>query len=219
MFSDATAFLSDLADHNNKEWFESNRKRYEAAVKAPAQRFVTLMAPRLARMSPELLAIPSGAGSSVSRINRDTRFSADKSPYKDYLGIHFAHRSGKDAPGLHLHVSASDAGVGVGVWALEPPALLRVRDRIVDPQGGWAAVRRDLDIGSCRFIGDNLKRVPKGYPEDHPFADDLKRKTFGATLPVDLSLPEAALLDSVEGSFRRSWPLMQFLCDALGLPL
>src|SRR5690349_3930735 len=113
MFGAALEFLGDLAEHNDKAWFDAHRDRYERAIKEPAIAFVEAMAPRIERLSPRLRAIAKGAGSSISRMNRDTRFSADKSPYKDWVGMHFAHERGKEAPGLHLHLSREDCGVGV----------------------------------------------------------------------------------------------------------
>lgn len=212
-------FLDDLSRNNSKPWFEAHRDRYERDLREPAVAFVEAMAPRLARLSPHLRAVAKGTGSSISRIHRDTRFSADKSPYKDWLGMHFVHESGKEAPGLHLHVSRADCGVGLGVWMLDPPSLAKVRDRIAAADGGWGKARAALDRGGFRFIGDSLKKVPKGYPPEHPHAEDLKRKTFGAGRPVDPKLPLPALCDQVESSWRAGWPLMTFLCAALDLDL
>jgi uncharacterized protein (DUF2461 family) len=173
MFGPALAFLDDLQAHNDKPWFDANRQRYEREVRDPAVAFVEAMAPRLARLSPHLRAIAKGAGSAISRMNRDTRFSADKSPYEDWIGFHFSHDAGKEAPGCHLHLSRADTGVGIG----------------------------------------------KEFPADHPFGEDLRRKTFGAGRPVDPTLPLPALCAAVEAGFRDGWPLMVFLCDSLALSL
>lgn len=218
MFAPTVRFLADLAAHNDKAWFEANRARFDADVKAPAVRFVETMAPRLARRTPHLAAVAGGAGSSISRIHRDTRFSADKSPYKDWLGVHFFHTAGKEAPGLHLRVSPDGAAVGVGVWQLEPAALAAVRARVADVDA-WPPVRAALDAGGFSFIGASLKRVPRGFPPDHPAAEDLRRQTFGAGAPVDPALPDDAFADAVEAAWDRGWPLLAFLCDALDQPL
>ncbi len=218
MFGPALSFLDDLAQNNNKTWFDANRTRYDRDVRDPALELVTALAPRLARLSPYLRAVAGGTGSSVSRIHRDTRFSSDKSPYKDWVGMHFTHKSGKDAPGLHLHISRSDCGVGLGVWMLEPAPLAAVRTRIAEDIE-WGGVRKALDGGGFRWIGDSLKRVPKGFPPEHPFADDLCRKTYGAGRPVDVTLPAGKLADAVADGWRVGWPLMAFLCKAMGVPL
>ncbi len=218
MFAPALTFLDELAQNNNKPWFEANRKRYERDVKEPAVALVTALAPRLAALSPHLRAVATGTGSSVSRIHRDTRFSTDKSPYKNYVGMHFTHSAGKEAPGLHLHISRGDCGVGLGVWMLEPPELLKVRTRISEGRD-WAGVRAALDASGFRFIGEALKRVPRGFPADHPHAAHLCRKTFGVGRSVDVTLPQDQLVDAVTAAWRAGWPLMQFTCAALGVPL
>lgn len=219
MLGPALAFLEDLDANNDKAWFDANRDRYERDLRAPAIALVEALAPKIEALSPHLRAVASGKGSSIGRINRDTRFSANKAPYKDYLGIHFAHASGKEGPGLHLHISPRDTGVGAGVWMLEPPQLARVRDRIAAVDGGWGPVRAGLDRGGFRFIGESLARVPKGFPADHPHGEDLKRKTFGAGRPVDPRLPLPKLVAAIDASFREAMPLMGFLCEALDLPL
>jgi uncharacterized protein (TIGR02453 family) len=218
VFGPALAFLDDLQANNNREWFTANKARYERDVRDPALQFVRDFAPRLAAISGEFRAVAGGTGSSLSRMNRDTRFSADKSPYKDWVGLHFSHQSGKDAPGFHVHLSKDDCGVGLGCWMLEPDQLQRVRERIAAADGGWAEVRTALDGGGFRFIGEALKRVPKGFPPDHPYGEDLKRKTFGAGRPFDPRLAPDALADAVEAAFREGFPLVRFLCGAMGLP-
>lgn len=218
MFTDAVAFLVDLKEHNEKAWFEAHRDRYDAAIKEPAQRFVEGIAPRLRAISPHFTAIATGRGSSISRMNRDTRFSADKAPYKDWVGFHFSHESGKEAPGFYLHLAPHDCGVGVGVWMLEPPKLKQVREAVAEPASGWGTVRAGLDRDGFGFLGESLVRVPRPWPADHPHAEDLRRKTFAAGRPIDPALPEERLLEVVEAGFRAGLPLVRFLCAALDLP-
>lgn len=220
MFAKTLKFLDDLQKHNDKVWFEAHRERYERDVKGPSVAFVEMFAPRLAAMSPHLQAVATGRGSSISRIHRDTRFSSDKSPYKDWIGFHFTHGVRKGGPGLHLHVSRDRSGVGVGVWQLEPPDLKRVRDAIVDKRRGWGKVRERLDeLGFESIGGEPLKNVPKGYPPDHPFAEDLKRKSCAAGRSIDVTIDPEELVDQVEAAFYDAWPLMKFLCATMDLPL
>ena len=220
MFAKSLKFLDDLQKHNDKVWFDAHRERYERDVKGPSVAFVEMFAPRLAAMSPHLQAIASGKGSSISRIFRDTRFSSNKDPYKDWLGFHFTHGSRKNGPGLHLHVSRADSGVGVGVWMLEPADLKAVRDAMLDKKRGWGKVRSALDEHGFHFIGgEPLKNVPKGYPPDYPFAEDLKRKNSAAGRSIDVTLDPEELVDQVEAAFYDGWPLMKFLCATMDLPL
>src|SRR6185369_3813459 len=101
----AFAFLRELRDHNDREWFAANKQRYEKVVRDPALQFIAGFGPRLHKISPHLVADPRPVGGSMFRIYRDTRFSRDKSPYKTHLGIHFFHEKAKAAasvPGFYL---------------------------------------------------------------------------------------------------------------------
>ena len=99
-------FLRELSQHNDREWFAANKPRFEREVKAPLLAFVEALAPHLARIDPQA----SCDARSVFRIYRDTRFSADKSPYKTHIGAHFRHSLGGDVhtPGFYLHLEPGD---------------------------------------------------------------------------------------------------------------
>ena len=131
------AYLRDLKRHNRREWFLENKARYEKAVKDPALRFIADFEPHLRKVSPEFLAIPKAVGGSLFRIQRDVRFSKDKSPYKTHVGIRFLHRDAKNvhAPIFYLHLDPAGSFAGVGVWHPEPPTLEAIRQAIVnDPK-------------------------------------------------------------------------------------
>src|SRR5215211_7103516 len=104
------AFLADLREHNDREWFAANRDRYEDDLVEPALAFVDTFAPRLAKISPHFRADARPSGGSLFRIYRDTRFSKDKTPYKTSVGIHFRHEraKGADAPGYYLHIGPGE---------------------------------------------------------------------------------------------------------------
>ena len=156
------------------------------------------------------------------RIYRDTRFSADKSPYKTHAGVHFRHAAGKDAhaPGFYVHLAPEGLYFGGGVWRPASPQLARIRDFIVDNARSWsrvagaAAVKRAGGIG-----GDSLQRPPRGYDPGHPHVEHLKRKSHYVMVeaPVEDAL-QAGFVDQVEAAFRSAAPLNRFLCAALGLP-
>ncbi|MBU0741520.1 DUF2461 domain-containing protein [bacterium] len=215
------AFLSDLERNNRREWFQSQKSRYEMTVKEPALGFVADFAPRLARISPHFEADPRPVGGSLFRIYRDTRFSRDKTPYKTHVGIQFRHARGKSvhAPGFYLHVDPYRPFAGLGVWHPDGPTLASIRDAIVADPDGWRkaahgkALRRVWDV-----TGDTLKRPPRGYPQDHPFVEDLKLKDFtaiAALTPDDLTAPDFAR--DLAALFRKGAPLMGFLCRAVGV--
>jgi uncharacterized protein (TIGR02453 family) len=170
-------FLRDLRANNEREWFQSNKHRYEAEVKEPMLRFIADFGDRLGTISRNFEADPRPVGGSLFRIYRDTRFSKDKTPYKTAAAAHFPHREGgKDvhAPGFYLHLEPGNCMGGGGLWHPDAAALKKVRDRIVNRPEEW---KRVLDLG-IPIEGDMLKRPPSGYRSDHPFIEDLKRKDF-----------------------------------------
>lgn len=216
------AFLRDLAENNDRDWFAANRSRYDADVKEPAQRFILAIGEELDRISPHLRADPRPVGGSLFRIHRDVRFSRDKSPYKTHTGIQLRHSLGKDAhaPGLYLHIEPRSCFVGMGTWRPGGPALKRIRAALVDHPEEWIratrspAFRERLELG-----GDSLKRGPRGFDPEHPLADDLKRKDFVAVCSVPQSFfTEGDLVEGTLDLAERGRPLMTFLCKALEVP-
>ncbi|MEJ2538874.1 MAG: DUF2461 domain-containing protein [Gemmatimonadota bacterium] len=215
-------FLNDLAEHNDRAWFDENRDRYEAHVKEPAQRFILAMGAGLDRVSPHLRADPRPVGGSLFRIYRDIRFSKDKRPFKTHTGIQFRHHRGRDAhaPGVYLHIDPRSCFLGLGVWRPPGPALKKIRTALVEDPEAW----RDA-TGSPEFAetfelgGESLSRGPRGFDMSHPLAVDLKRKDFVATRPVPQSFVTGA--DVVEDTLalaERGVPFMTFLCRALEVP-
>jgi uncharacterized protein (TIGR02453 family) len=135
---DTFRFLRALARHNEREWFEANRERYERAVREPCLRLIADLQQPLAAISPVLVANPKKVGGSLFRIHRDVRFAADKRPYKTHAGLWFYHAATKatpragegtvdrgqlDAPGLYLHVEPGGCFTGGGLWHPQPATL------------------------------------------------------------------------------------------------
>src|SRR5512139_2618278 len=144
MFTQNTfRFLDELAAHNNKTWFEANRKNYELLVREPALDFIGEMAPLLASFAPVFRAEPRKMGGSLMRVYRDTRFSRDKTPYKTNIGIQFRHQLGKDihAPGFYVHIAGDECFFGAGCWRPDPDALGRIRDLIAANPKQWFSAR------------------------------------------------------------------------------
>jgi len=224
MFTTETlSFLADLRENNEREWFQANKKRYEAHVKAPALAFIEDFAPRLHSISPHFLAIPKAQGGSLFRIYRDTRFSKDKTPYKTHVGVQFRHEDASrdvHAPGFYLGVEPGASGVGIGMWKPSGPALKAIRQAIVDAPDVWSETKQALADAGLVFMNpdDVLKRAPKGFDPEHPHIDDLRRKSFA--VKGDLTDDEALASDlgeRVEAIYRHSAPLAHFLCESQGV--
>ncbi len=212
-------FLKDLAKNNDREWFAKNKGRYEESVQDPAVRFVADVGPKLKAFSSHLVADPKPFGGSISRIYRDVRFSKDKSPFRTNIGIHFSYRSGvgrmPGLPGFYLHLAPGESTAHSGVWQPEPPVLKKIRDTIAKNPESWKkAVGTKLEVE-----GESLVRVPPGYPPDHPFAQDLRRKDFVASKRFrDQEVTAPDFLDTFLAACKTMNPLNRFLADAIGIP-
>ncbi len=215
-------FLKDLADNNNREWFQENRDRYDDDLRGPALQFVADFAPNLKKISPHFRADPRPSGGSMFRIYRDTRFSKDKSPYKTYTGLQFRHDRGKDAhcPGFYLHLEPGEFFVGVGIWHPDGPTTRAIRDAIVEDPAAWKRASRGKKFaGLFDLEGDRLKRPPRGYDPEHPLIDDLKRKDFiGITRITQKAITGDDFMSEFTALCRTGAPYMKFLCNAVGVP-
>ncbi|MGA2963471.1 MAG: TIGR02453 family protein, partial [Candidatus Korobacteraceae bacterium] len=152
-------FLRQLKRHNDREWFAKNKVRYEQVVRDPALRFIAEFQSPLSRISLRFVADPRPTRGSLFRIYRDTRFAADKRPFKTHVGMHFLHAGGKDvhAPLFYLHLEPRACFAAAGVWHPDNRTLTRIRVAIVQQPAQWAKVTRKLELE-----GDSLTRPPRG---------------------------------------------------------
>ena len=215
-------FFRELKGNNNKQWFQSNRERYEQQVRRPLQRFIMDFQQPLERISRHFQADPRPVGGSLFRIYRDVRFSPDKSPYKTHGGIQFRHEQGKDvhAPGFYLHLEPDNVFAAVGIWHPDSAALGRIREAIACGPAAWLRAMTDPEFSNLYELGgDSLKRAPQGYDPGHPQIEDLKRKDFIAH--VLLSEDETCAADFLDRYARlcsAAGPFMRFLTETLDLP-
>ena len=210
-------FLRQLKRHNNRDWFAKNKQRYEEVVRDPALMFISSFAPHLHKLSPHLVADARPTRGSLYRIYRDTRFSADKTPFKTHIGIHFSHASGKDAhaPVFYLHLEPDNPFAAAGVWHPDNSALTKIRTAIVAEPKQWAKVRGKLELE-----GDSLKRPPRGFDPNHPFIEDIKRKDFVASVGfTEAQVCGAGFMRDIAAACRSMLPLVEFTTRALGLEL
>jgi len=210
------AFLRELAQNNEREWFNANKDRYERELKEPALAFVEDMGYRLPQVAPHLTADKR----SLFRIYRDTRFAKDKTPYKTHVGIYFRHvRSAEaDTGGLYVHLEPGHVFLGAGIWHPRPPALKRIRDALVTHPGRWRAALEAVEPVWRLADGESLKRPPAGYRADDPLIDDIKRKSFAIVSSLSQRQATASgFLDECEARAARARPYLAFLCGALGV--
>lgn len=129
---DAPAFFAELRENNNREWYEANKKRYDRDVKKPAELFAGEMIGRMQeKINPAIDTTPKSA---VFRLHRDTRFSKDKTPYKEHLALVVA-PGGRHEPGvtgLYFHFNHEQLVLASGLYFVEPAQLALIRRHIAD---------------------------------------------------------------------------------------
>lgn len=222
-FSDASfKFLRGLARHNEREWFQSHKAEYDDNVRGPFQRLLTDLQPVLAGVSEHYRAEPKTVGGSLFRIQRDTRFANDKTPYKTWQGARLFHERGRqiEAPSFYLHLQPGNCFIASGLWHPEPDSLRRIRHFILDNPGSWKAAahepkfRRRFDLDEDEM----LTRMPRGFPDDFEFAHDLRRKNFVALRAIDdEAMTGPRLLKTLETDLSGLAPFTDYLCAALDL--
>jgi uncharacterized protein (DUF2461 family) len=236
---DGIQFLADLAQNNDRAWFNPRKATYERLVKEPMEGMIEALAERLAARGIPLRADPKR---SPFRIYRDTRFSRDKSPYKTHLGATFPWAEGlatvaPEAPapaaatarggepveghahgnGGYFHFEPGEMFAGGGMWLPAKPKLEAFRQAVVnDPE------RVGLALDDPTFVAwfggvhpsDSLKRVPPGYPADHPMAERLRWKdvVFGCPLS-DAEVCSPELPDLLAEGFATAIPVFRFLAS------
>lgn len=215
---EAQRFLFQLSMNNDRAWFKANEANYESAVREPVRAFIRDMAAPLAAVSSHLVADDRKVGGSMMRIQRDVRFSNDKSPYKTNVGIQFRHTVGKDihAPGVYVHIGPDEVFLGVGMWMPEAEPLRALREAVRDRLPAWQKALAAAERAGFTQHRDALTRVPKGFDKADPAAEELKRRSFIATFRLD----DVEVLEPKEigAKVKQVSDYMAFLCAAVGLP-
>jgi uncharacterized protein (TIGR02453 family) len=210
---EALKFLRGLARNNRREWFDARKPVYERELKAPMLALIEEINGELAEFAPEHIR---PAQKCMFRIYRDTRFSADKTPYKKHISAWFA-REGlekKSGGGFYFHLSGKELIVAAGVYMPEREQLLAIRNYLLEHH---AEYRRLFEMRKLRrlmgeFDGLRLSRPPKGFPKDHPAMDVVACRQWGvmAKLPVETAL-QSCLRKEIVSRFRAAASLIEFL--------
>ena len=209
--AEGLAFFSSLQRNNRREWFQPRKAIFEATMKQPMRDLVGAVNSAMKSFAPEYVTDPDKA---IYRIYRDTRFSKDKTPYKDHLAASFSRRGDKAGAGYYFAVSHKEVAIGGGIYMPEPETLRAMRQHVAEHHeefrkiAGARAVRQLFTA----VQGEQLSRVPKGYASDHPAADILRMKQYllYVELPPDLATTPALYTEVVK-HFRAMTPLVEFL--------
>jgi uncharacterized protein (TIGR02453 family) len=214
-------FMKGLELNNSREWFQAHRGDYEAFVLEPARDFVVAMGERLSELGEDIHAEPKVHGS-IFAINRDTRFSTDKTPYKTHLDLWFwqgaASGLNRERPGYFFRLQPESLILGAGMHAFSEEPLQRYRTAVLDDEKGRLLEQVAETIGNGRVHGRTYQRVPRGLPQQHPGADWLKHSGLFAEntispVPADIFTPHA--VDFCFEQFKKVAPLQRWLVDLL----
>ncbi|TDP00776.1 DUF2461 domain-containing protein [Flavobacterium sp. 245] len=212
-------FLDDLKKNNNRDWFQDNKKRYEIFKKDYHQ----LVSDFLDAMKPldpslELLEVKN----CTFRINRDIRFSKDKSPYKAHLGVWMSTGAkGANRAGYYVHIEKGASFIAGGFYSPESEDLKKVRKEIAFFYDDLEEILNNKDFKKefeSLDINENnsLKSMPRGYEKDHPAIEFLKLKSFTATQKYDISeVTQKDFVSKMSKKLIALKPLNEFINRAL----
>jgi uncharacterized protein (TIGR02453 family) len=224
---EAIDFLAELAQNNDRAWFQPRKADYERLLKEPMEGFVSALAQAFDAQGVPLQADPK---TSIFRIYRDTRFAKDKSPYKTNVGASFPWVEGaggeasishtEHGNGAYFHLQPGESFAGGGMWHPSKPLLDAFRSAILDDEQRVRGALEDpaflAEFGPVRSH-ETLKRVPPGFPPDHPMADLARYKnlTFGRRLSDD-EVYSPDLPNILARAYAKATPVFRFLSNLDG---
>ena len=215
-----TKFFAELAMNNTTIWFNEHKKEYGQFVLEPSKSFVVAMGEKLKELAPDINAVPK-VNKSLFRLNRDTRFSKDKSPYKTNLGILFWEGSRKrmECPGFYFHVEVDTLMLGGGLYQFPKDMIEPYRKAVIDNTSGKElnSIVKTLKQEKIVLGGTNYKRVPQGYDPNHENSELLKHN--GMYTMVETKIPKEffsnKLIDYCFDQYKKMHPLHRWILTYL----
>lgn len=213
----ALTFLRNLKRNNQREWFQPRKAQYESLIKLPMLELIGCLNEEFARFAPDYVTPPQKA---TYRIYRDTRFSKDKSPYKTHISAIFPRHTAVKREGavFYFHFTEKELLVFGGVYMPEPDELLAYRTLLQERHADLEEILRDKRLRRAvgELQGEQLSRMPKGFPTDHPAEGMLRRKQWylEATLESSL-LTSPRLMPELAKHFEVMAPMIEFLNSAI----
>jgi len=214
---EALKFLRGLVRHNDRDWFEPRKAIYQRELKVPMLALIEEINHSLATFAPDHVR---PAPKCLFRIYRDTRFAADKRPYKTHIAAWWACAGMQktSGAGFYFHVSSTETIIAAGVYMPTPDQMLAIRRYLVDHHAEMRALLagRKLRAAMSEFEGNRLTRPPHGFSADSPALDLLLCRQWGvsATLPPERAT-RPALLRDITSRFALAAPIVHLLNRAI----
>lgn len=205
-------FLRQIAEHNDRDWFHAHQEEYKAA-RASFEKYVQELILRIAAFDPGVAY--QTPKTCIYRFARDTRFSADKSPYKRHFGAFICSHGRKSyRGGYYLHLEPDHSLVAGGSWCPPAPLLKHIREAIVDDIDRFRDIVEAEEFRQLYpVVGEEpVKTLPKGFPKDFEYPEYLRPRLYTVWSPIDDSLvSEPDGQDRLEQMFRTMAPFNKFL--------
>jgi uncharacterized protein (TIGR02453 family) len=209
-------FLREIKSNNSRDWFNINRKLYEDAK----DNFVTLVQSIIDQITVfEPIMKGLEASSCIYRINRDLRFSVDKSPYKTHFGafiVKGGRKNGDKYAGYYIHIEPGESIIAGGAYTPPTRWLNAIREKIDEEPEKFLKIIKNKDFIKYfgKLEGEKLKTAPKGYPSDHPHIELLKYKSYLVVNSVsDKNVLGQGYFEHIIDVARAMKPLNDFLND------
>jgi uncharacterized protein (TIGR02453 family) len=214
---EALTFLRNLARNNDREWFQPRKAVFEAELKEPMLAVIRKVIDAMTDFAPSFVR---PAEKCLFRIYRDTRFSANKLPYKTHVAAWWSHQGLQktSGAGYYFHVSAKEVIVAAGAYMPEKDQLSQIRHWLLDHHAEFRKLLQKPTIRKTfeEFEGNALTRPPKGFPCEHPGMDLIRCRQWGlaATLPAN-----EALKKDFAATLIRYFKIAAPVVDALNTPI
>jgi uncharacterized protein (TIGR02453 family) len=211
------AFLRNLARNNDREWFTPRKAVFETELKEPMLAIIRKVTDAMLDFAP---AYVRPAEKCLFRIYRDTRFSADKRPYKTHVAAWWMLEGLKktSGAGFYFHISAKEVVIAAGAWMPEKDQLAAIRHWLLDHHLEFRKLLQKPSVRStfAEFEGNALTRPPKGFPKDHPALDLIQCRQWGLSTALPAT---AALKPGFAATLIRHFRLAAPVVDALNTPI
>jgi uncharacterized protein (TIGR02453 family) len=214
--SETYDFLRELKENNNREWFDSNRKRYEK-IRENLVQVTEILIHEISQIDRSVAGlVPKDC---LFRINRDIRFSNDKSPYKTNMGVFIA-PGGKNSinAGYYMHIEPGGSFIGGGIYMPPSPVLKTIREEILNNYEEFTEIisHKDFTSNFSTFWGEKLKTKPKGFPDDFEGIEYLRLKNYTVLKEMnDKQMISSTLIDTIKKVFGALYPLNRFINNAI----
>jgi uncharacterized protein (TIGR02453 family) len=217
--SNILSFLNKLKNNNSKEWMDANRAHYQEAS-ADFQVFINVIIGQISKFDTSIAHLE--AKQCMFRINRDTRFSKNKAPYKTNFGAYICCKGKKGgAAGYYVHIEPGNSFIAAGIWMPEPPLLAQIRQEIDYQHADFNKIMKKKTFRNYFPAGldnsDKLIRPPKGYDAENPAIDIIKLKNFVVISQFkDDDTAKNNFTSMIGKAFSSAYPMIHFLNAAEG---